>query len=85
MTEISATDASKRFADMLDAVEHRGEMFTVLRRGRAIATVTPARHTTLAELREFLREHPPDNEWGNDLADLRRFAGSAPMSDPWSD
>src|SRR5688572_4920967 len=31
MAEISATEASKRFADLLDAVEHRGETFTVVR------------------------------------------------------
>ena len=85
MAEISATDASKRFADMLDAVEHRGETFTVVRRGRAIATVAPARRTTVGALREFLRTHPPDDAWESDLADLRRFVGSAPMKDPWSD
>ncbi len=85
MSEISATEASKRFADMLDAVEHRGETFTVVRRGRAIATVAPARRTTVAELREFLREHPPDSGWESDLADLRRFVGNAPTKDPWTD
>lgn len=85
MAEISATDASKRFADMLDAVEHRGETFTVVRRGRAIATVVPARRTSLATLREFLHAHPPDEHWEEDLADVRRFVGSAPVTDPWSD
>jgi antitoxin (DNA-binding transcriptional repressor) of toxin-antitoxin stability system len=69
MSEISATDASKRFADMLDVVEHRGETFTVVRRGRAIATIAPAHRTTLGELREFLSAHPPDPEWENDLQD----------------
>jgi prevent-host-death family protein len=85
MAEISATDASKRFADMLDAVEHRGETFTVVRRGRAIATVAPARRTTLGALREFLRTHPPDGAWESDLTELRRYVGSAPIEDPWSD
>ena len=85
MSEISATDASKRFADMLDAVEHRGETFTVLRRGRPIATIAPARRTSVADLREFLRDHPADAAWATDLADLRRFVGHAPTSDPWSD
>jgi antitoxin (DNA-binding transcriptional repressor) of toxin-antitoxin stability system len=84
MAEISATEASKRFADMLDAVEHHGEIFTVVRRGRAIATVSPARHTTLAGLRSFLRDHRPDDAWEKDLADIRRLVGSAPMDDPWS-
>jgi prevent-host-death family protein len=85
VSEISATEASKRFADMLDAVEHRGETFTVVRRGRAIATVAPAHRATLAELRTFLRNHPPDASWDNDLADLRSFIGSARTHDPWSD
>jgi antitoxin (DNA-binding transcriptional repressor) of toxin-antitoxin stability system len=85
MAEISATEASKRFADMLDAVEHHGEIFTVVRRGRAIATVSPARHTTLAGLRSFLRDHRPDDAWERDLADIRRLVGSAPTDDPWSD
>jgi antitoxin (DNA-binding transcriptional repressor) of toxin-antitoxin stability system len=85
MSEISATEASKRFADMLDAVEHRGETFTVVRRGRAIATIAPAHRATLGDLREFLAAHPPDPEWERDLEDLRRFVGPAPTTDPWSD
>jgi antitoxin (DNA-binding transcriptional repressor) of toxin-antitoxin stability system len=85
MSEISATEASKRFADMLDAVEHRGETFTVVRRGRAIATIAPAHRATLGELREFLIANPPDSEWSRDLEDLRRFVGPAPIADPWSD
>jgi antitoxin (DNA-binding transcriptional repressor) of toxin-antitoxin stability system len=70
---------------MLDAVEHRGETFTVVRRGRAIATIAPARRTNLAELRAFLRTHQPDEEWERDLADLRSFVGEASTRDPWSD
>ena len=84
MAEISATDASKRFADMLDAVEHRGETFTVVRRGRAIATIAPAHRTTVGELRAFLTANPPDPEWAEELEDLRRFVGPAPTADPWN-
>lgn len=84
MGEITATDASKRFADMLDAVEHRGESFTVVRRGRAIAVVAPVRPSTLGSLREFVRDHVPDDDWEPDLAAIRRDAGKAPARDPWS-
>ncbi len=80
MSQISATDASKRFADVLDAVEHRGQTITVVRRGRLIA---PARRTSVADLRKFLREHPADAVLETDLTD--RFAGHAPTSDPLSD
>jgi prevent-host-death family protein len=85
MAEISATEASKRFADMLDAVEHRGETFTVVRRGKAIATITPARRGTLGEIREFLASNPPDEAWAEEIKATRDFIGTAPISDPWSD
>jgi prevent-host-death family protein len=85
MTEISATDASKRFADVLDAVEHRGETFTVVRRGKVVATIAPARSGTGADLRRILNAHPPDEAWDDDLRDLRRFAGDAPATDAWTD
>jgi prevent-host-death family protein len=85
VTEITATDASKRFADMLDAVEHRGESFTVVRRGRAIAVVTPAQPSTLGQLRGFVRSHRPDPDWERDQAEIRRDSGPAPAQDPWPD
>jgi antitoxin (DNA-binding transcriptional repressor) of toxin-antitoxin stability system len=85
MADISATDASKRFADLLDAVEHRGETFTVIRRGRVVATISPARRGTGSDLKRILREHPPDSAWAEDLREIRRRVGSAPTEDPWSD
>jgi antitoxin (DNA-binding transcriptional repressor) of toxin-antitoxin stability system len=85
MADISATDASKRFADLLDAVEHRGETFTVIRRGRAVATISPAGRGRGADLKRILRDHPPDPAWAGELRELRRLVGSAPAKDPWSD
>jgi prevent-host-death family protein len=85
MTEISATDASKRFADLLDAVEHRGETFIVVRRGRRIATVSPAHPSTLKELRSFVRSHPPDAGWTSDLTEIKHLSGAAEIRGPWSD
>jgi antitoxin (DNA-binding transcriptional repressor) of toxin-antitoxin stability system len=76
MSEISATEASKRLADVLDAVEYRGETFTVVRRGRAIATIARAHRPPLSDLREFLAGNQPDPDWELDLKDLRRFIGS---------
>ena len=85
MAEISATDASKRFADLLDAVEHRGETFTVVRRGRVVATITPARRGSGADLRRILADAPPDPGWAGDMDDIRDFAGQTEIVDPWSD
>jgi antitoxin (DNA-binding transcriptional repressor) of toxin-antitoxin stability system len=80
MPDISATDASKRFAELLDAVEHRGETFTVVRGSKVVATITPARRGTGANLRRILDEHPPDSGWEDDMRDLRRFAGDVPTA-----
>jgi prevent-host-death family protein len=82
MSEISATEASKRFADVLDAVEHRGESFSVVRRGRVVATILPTRRGTGADLRRILREHPPDDRWADELRDLRQFIGKSSQIRP---
>ena len=84
MSEISATDAANRFADLLDAVEHRGETFTIIRRRRAGATIALAHRATLGELREFLACNPLDPDWEHDLEDLRRSVGTAQTKDPQS-
>jgi len=84
MSEISATEASKRFADLLDAVEHRGESFTVIRRGRTVATISPVKRGTGADLHRIFAEHPLDSKFGSDIADALRFVDQSPR-DPWND
>lgn len=71
MAEITATEAARSFADLLDAVEHRGERFTIVRRGRAIASLEPMREGHGAEVKELLRRHRPDREWMQDLSAVR--------------
>jgi prevent-host-death family protein len=71
MSEVSATDAARRFADLLDAVEHRGERFTIVRRGKPVAHLEPVRVGTGAAIKDVLRRHRPDRDWGSDLAALR--------------
>jgi prevent-host-death family protein len=71
--EVSATDAARNFADILDAVEHRGEHFTVVRRGRAIAHLEPARPGLGADAKALLRRHRRDGTWAEELASLRRL------------
>jgi antitoxin (DNA-binding transcriptional repressor) of toxin-antitoxin stability system len=81
MERLSATEASRRFSDLLDAVEARREVFVVIRRGRAVATIGPAVGATGSRAREILRDHPPDPTWADDLRDLRdSLAGDA---EPW--
>lgn len=71
MTEVSATEASRRFADLLDGVEHRGERYTIVRRGRVIAQLEPASATSGVQAKALLRRHRIDRAWGDEVSALR--------------
>jgi antitoxin (DNA-binding transcriptional repressor) of toxin-antitoxin stability system len=80
--EISATEAARRFSELLDDVEHRGESFLVKRRGHAVARIGPATAATWGDLVTLLREYPPDPEWARDIAEVRALLT---LEDQWSD
>jgi antitoxin (DNA-binding transcriptional repressor) of toxin-antitoxin stability system len=72
MPEVSATEASRRFAALLDAVEHRGERFTIVRHGRVVAELGPGPQVDGAAVKAMLRRHRDDAEWAQEVGDLRR-------------
>jgi antitoxin (DNA-binding transcriptional repressor) of toxin-antitoxin stability system len=81
--QLSATDAARRFSDVLDSVETEGETFVVVRRGQVVATIGPALVGSGRALKRALRENRPDSEWAAELRELRESVGSA--RDPWQD
>jgi antitoxin (DNA-binding transcriptional repressor) of toxin-antitoxin stability system len=80
---ISATEASRRFSDLLDAIE-RGETVMITRGNHAVAEIRPARRRTGADLRAALDGvPPPDDRFSSDIAsalDLLVTEGR----DPWA-
>jgi prevent-host-death family protein len=81
--QLSATDASRRFSELLDSVERSGESFVVMRHGRAVATIGPASGGAGKALKEALRANRPDDAWAAELRELRE--GLEPETDPWRD
>jgi prevent-host-death family protein len=78
-----ATDASRRFSDLLTRVAH-GETVEVDRHGEIVAVISPARRTLVpgSELLELLRLLPrPDRAFAEDVEELRRSL-RAP-GNPW--
>jgi antitoxin (DNA-binding transcriptional repressor) of toxin-antitoxin stability system len=69
--DVSATDAARNFADLLDAIEHRGEHFTIVRRGKAVAHLEPMHRGVGADVKALLRRHRPDAAWAGDLDEVR--------------
>ena len=71
MRSLSATEAARRFSSLLDMVEQRGETFLIVRRGRAVARIGPARAANGKVVKELLRSNPPDSRWASELHELR--------------
>ncbi len=73
MPDVTATDAARNFADLLDAIEHRGEHFTIVRRGKAIAHLEPMNRGLGADVKALLHRHRPDPDWARDVDEIRRL------------
>ena len=71
MKSVTATDAARRFSDVLDAVENKGETFLIVRRGRAIARLTPATGGRGRDVKVLLRKAPHDADWAEDVRRTR--------------
>jgi antitoxin (DNA-binding transcriptional repressor) of toxin-antitoxin stability system len=81
--QLSATEVSRRFSEVLDEVDRSGESFVVVRHGRAVATIGPAGGGSGEALKEALRLNRPDDAWAGELRELRE--GMEPVTDPWHD
>jgi prevent-host-death family protein len=71
MSEVTATDAARRFADLLDSVEHDGQRYTIIRHGKAVAQIEPVSRGRGVDTKLLLRRHRPDSSWANDLGEVR--------------
>lgn len=88
MKRLSATAASRGFADVLDRVEHRGEEFVIERRGRDVAVMVPIRRPTgrasiVGDLIAAVQAAPPSD--ARFLKDLRAIrSGQGRPRDAWA-
>jgi len=83
MKRLTATEAARRFADLLDSVERTGETVLVERRGRTIASIAPAPAVSGRAVKELLRSHEADPTWARELRELR--SALKPEERRWSD
>jgi prevent-host-death family protein len=73
MPDISATEAARRFSDVLDSVEHGNERYTIVRRGKAVAHLEPITKGRGSEVKAILKRHRPDADWSEELSVLREL------------
>lgn len=73
MPDVSATDAARNFSDILDAVEHRGERFTIVRRGKVVAQLDPVNSGRGADVKALLRSRRRDPGFRLDIESVREL------------
>lgn len=86
MTRMTATEASRNFADVLTRVSS-GEEIEVVRNGTAVARIVPARSRFLSPERfaALLESLPPvDDEFAEDVRRIREESGTLPLEDHWA-
>ncbi len=84
MRTISATEASRHFSDLLDAVE-AGDVVVVTRGGQPVAELRPARRRRGRDLRMALDDaSPPDERFVQDVTQTVE-ALTPGWTDPWAD
>ncbi len=81
---MTATEASRKFSELLDAIEH-GETVTITRGNHPVAEIGPARLRTGADLEAALADLPPlDPDVEKDIESALALLTNE-MSDPWAD
>ena len=83
MRTMTATEASRHFSDLLDAVE-RGETVIIFRGSHPIAEIGPAHRRTGADLRVALQgTPPPDEDFARNISAALAMVTSE-VPDPWA-
>lgn len=83
MRTMTATEASRSFSDLLDAIE-RGETITITRGRHPVAEIGPPRRRTGADLRAALADiEPPDDHFTEDIAAALALL-TTEGGDPWA-
>jgi prevent-host-death family protein len=83
MKLMTATEASRNFAAVLDAAEH-GETIVITRAGRRLAQIGPAPAGNGAALNGILADHRPDEDFAADVAAARELLTDE-VGSPWPD
>jgi prevent-host-death family protein len=71
VSDVTATEAARRFAALLDSVEHDGQRYTITRHGKAIAHIEPVTRGRGSDAKALLRGYRPDARWLRDLGEVR--------------
>lgn len=83
MKDLTATEAARRFSEILDAVEHDRESFRVQRHGRTIARIVPESRPNGKAVKDALKRLHLGKEWADAVEETRALLVTQERD--WSD
>lgn len=89
---ITATEAVRKFSEILNAIKYRGNHYTILRGKKAIAFISPAeehlKERTLGELRGLLAKLPHLGDeaeyFEKDMKEIIKHQPALPEKNKWA-
>ena len=72
-TRVTATEAARKFSEILNRVAYKGETFIVERSGRPMCEISPAPRSkfTAADFAEMIKSAPrPDDQYFDDVEEV---------------
>jgi len=89
---ITATEAVRKFSEILNSVKYRGDRYTILRGGSPVASLFPVEISTeekvLGELKRLLKSLPKLGEeaekFAQDLKEIRKYQPSLAKDGQWA-
>jgi antitoxin (DNA-binding transcriptional repressor) of toxin-antitoxin stability system len=89
---ITATEAVRKFSEILNTIKYTGNDYTIMRGGKPVATIRPAetraREGTLGDLAGLVKSLPSlgdDAErFKKDIAEVRKHRPHMPEKDKWA-
>lgn len=89
---VSATEAVRKFSEILNSIKYRGDHYTILRGGKLIASIRPIetsfKEKTLGDLKELLKKLPRLGDevehFEKDLKDIIKKQSSPPEKNKWA-
>jgi antitoxin (DNA-binding transcriptional repressor) of toxin-antitoxin stability system len=89
---VSATEAVRKFSEILNSIKYRGNHYTILRGGKPIASICPVemplKERTLGDLKELIKKLPnlgdEAKRFEKDLKEIIEHQPSLPEKNQWA-
>ena len=88
---VSATEAVRKFSEILNSVHYRGESYTIIRGGKPVASISPVetlpKRKFLRDLRELMKDLPrlgkEADRFAKALKEIRKHQPTLPKEIKW--